>query len=177
DIPCNDLLMFKIRDDLLDLTVCCRSNDAIWGAYGANAVQFSMIQEIVAGALGIAVGAYRQISDSFHVYVNTEAWARCRSIAKLHDPYASKEVISYPLFNKGEDIGLWLSSLDSFMEDKWHPGMALFFKDVAFPIKHAWDAWKNGQEATKVDNALEALKECKATDWRKACMEWLLRRS
>lgn len=49
DIPCNTQAYFS-RDYLgrLDMTVCCRSNDIIWGAYGANAVHFSMLQEFLA---------------------------------------------------------------------------------------------------------------------------------
>lgn len=29
DIPCNDLIFVKIRDDRLNITVCCRSNDIL----------------------------------------------------------------------------------------------------------------------------------------------------
>jgi thymidylate synthase len=176
DIPCNDALMFKVRDGALDLTVCCRSNDAIWGAYGANAVQFSMIQEFVAGALQIPIGHYRQISDSFHIYVDNEAWRRVETIQALADPYANHEVINYPLFVEQIDHSLWLEQLGWFMEDKWHPGMCSFFKDVAFPIKQAWDCYKEGQEGTKIAKAIEQLKDCRAIDWKRACIEWLLRR-
>ena len=67
DVPCNDLLMCKIRDGKLNLTVANRSNDAIWGAYGANAVQFSMLQAYMAARIGCGVGTYTQGSDSMHV--------------------------------------------------------------------------------------------------------------
>jgi hypothetical protein len=42
----------------LDMTVFNRSNDMVWGAYGANAVHFSILQEYIACALGLKVGAY-----------------------------------------------------------------------------------------------------------------------
>ena len=32
----------------LCMTVCNRSNDMLWGAYGANVVHMSMLQEFVA---------------------------------------------------------------------------------------------------------------------------------
>ncbi len=38
DLPCNTHVYFKIRDNHLLMTVCCRSNDIVWGAYGANVV-------------------------------------------------------------------------------------------------------------------------------------------
>lgn len=74
DMPCNDMLMFKIRQGALNITVSNRSNDAIWGCYGANAVQFSMLQMYLAAKLGVRVGTYCQVSDSFHVYTDSVYW-------------------------------------------------------------------------------------------------------
>lgn len=70
DIPCNDMVMFKVRDNRLNMSVLNRSNDMLWGAYGANAVQFAFLLEYVAAAIGVAPGEYRQVSDSFHVYAD-----------------------------------------------------------------------------------------------------------
>lgn len=175
DLPCNDTLMFKVRDGVLDLTVCCRSNDAVWGAYGTNAVQFSVIQEFVAGALGIPVGVYRQISDSFHIYDDNEAWARLGNLS-LRDPYSEKKVQPYPLIKSGSDYMSWLSHLQHFMEGRWHADTCSFFKEVAFPIKEAWDLYM-GDTPNKIMNAAQLLQQdCAASDWRLACIEWLLRR-
>ena len=52
DIPCNLEAHFLVRDSQLDMLVSNRSNDIIWGTYGANAVHFSMLQEFVAAAVG-----------------------------------------------------------------------------------------------------------------------------
>jgi thymidylate synthase len=68
DIPCNLGAAASCREGYLSLTVFNRSNDMIWGAYGANAVQFSFVQEYLAAAIGAWPGAYRQVSNSFHVY-------------------------------------------------------------------------------------------------------------
>jgi hypothetical protein len=68
DIPCNDLIKLRITNGALDLHVYCRSNDAIWGCYGANAVQFSVLQEYLAARIGCSVGRYWQISGDFHAY-------------------------------------------------------------------------------------------------------------
>lgn len=53
---------------VLDMTICCRSNDAVWGAYGANAVHFSVLQEFVASAVGVAMGRMHQLSNNLHIY-------------------------------------------------------------------------------------------------------------
>jgi len=52
----------------LDMTVSNRSNDLVWGAYGANAVHFSMLHEFVAHAASMRVGVYNQVSANAHVY-------------------------------------------------------------------------------------------------------------
>lgn len=78
DKPCNDMIMLKIRDGKLRMTVCNRSNDVVWGAYGANVVQFSTLLRYMAGRLGIEVGEYTQVSDSFHVYEDNPFWLQWR---------------------------------------------------------------------------------------------------
>lgn len=83
DLPCNDMVMLRVRESVLsfhpskrelDITVCNRSNDAIWGAYGANAVQFSMLQEYMAWHLNVGVGKYVQMSHNLHVYTENPYW-------------------------------------------------------------------------------------------------------
>ena len=69
DLPCNTIVSFQ-RDieGNLDMTVFCRSNDIIWGAYGANAVHFSMLQEYIARSIGCQMGRYYQVSVNWHAY-------------------------------------------------------------------------------------------------------------
>ena len=80
DKPCNTHIYFQVRrersfqggknthDDYLDMTVCCRSNDIIMGAYGANAVHLSILQEYIAASVGVYVGRYYQFSNNYHMY-------------------------------------------------------------------------------------------------------------
>ena len=67
DIPCNVLAMPKIRDGKLEWLQIIRSNDMFLGV-PHNFVQFTCLQEILAGWLGVECGTYNQISDSLHVY-------------------------------------------------------------------------------------------------------------
>lgn len=68
DVPCNTTVYFRRVDGRLNMTVCNRSNDIIWGCYGANAVHMSMLHEYVANCLGWEVGTYTQISNNWHIY-------------------------------------------------------------------------------------------------------------
>ena len=67
DIPCNICSMLKIRNGKLDWTQVMRSNDIVLGL-PYNLVQFTGLQEIIAGWLGVEVGSYNHLSDSLHLY-------------------------------------------------------------------------------------------------------------
>ena len=67
DIPCNVLSMLKVRENKLHWTQIIRSNDFFLGL-PYNLIQFTTLQEIIAGWLEVEVGPYYQISDSLHIY-------------------------------------------------------------------------------------------------------------
>lgn len=68
DIACNNWLAFTLRDGFLDLSVSARSNDLIWGWSGINQFEWSVLQEIVAEAVGAHVGVTHYNVASLHVY-------------------------------------------------------------------------------------------------------------
>jgi thymidylate synthase len=67
DIPCNIVSILKVRGGALEWTQIMRSND-IFRGLPYNFVQFTSMQEILAGWLNINVGSYNHVSDSLHVY-------------------------------------------------------------------------------------------------------------
>lgn len=67
DIPCNLVSMLKVRNGRLDWTQIMRSNDAYRGL-PHNLVQFTFLQEVIAGWAGIPPGLYTHWSDSLHLY-------------------------------------------------------------------------------------------------------------
>ena len=67
DIPCNLVSHLLVRNGKLEWLQVMRSNDLIWGT-PYNFIQFTTLQEIIAGWLGIEVGTYNHVSDSLHVY-------------------------------------------------------------------------------------------------------------
>jgi hypothetical protein len=191
DIPCNDLVFLKIRDGRLNMTVCCRSNDMIWGAYGANAVQFSMIQEYLACRLGVKMGTYRQISDSFHVYLDGPGgtiWERLKSDpfeAILSDGYQkhpSDLGWSYhiPLVDPDEGEGFedFDRDLETFFNSTtWEDQlseeyMTVFFNGVVIP---ALLTWREHRLKTGLASKI-ARERIQAPDWAMAMSNWCLRR-
>jgi thymidylate synthase len=67
DIPCNVTSILKVRDGRLEWLQVMRSNDLHLGL-PHDLVQFTTLQEILAGWIGVELGPYHQISDSLHVY-------------------------------------------------------------------------------------------------------------
>lgn len=169
DVPCNTAIFFKIRNGLLNMTVCNRSNDMIWGAYGANVVQFSMLQEYVAALVGVDVGVYYQVSDSLHAY--TDVFDKVRSQNKwINDAYETGEVAPFKMVHAVEDFD---HDLQTFVSEQGATDYANpFFTCVAEPMRRAWFHYKNRDRI----RAVEAMTFVTASDWRKAGTEWLARR-
>jgi hypothetical protein len=191
DLPCNDLIMMGLDDNKLDMEVVCRSNDVIWGAYGANAVQFSFLQEFLACALNVEVGQLSQISRSFHFYLENPTFKKLqdhlRDVGHSFCPYETGEVEPWPLMKVDHDENyyvLWLDQLRAFMNKgcrsvNINGSTDPFFMDVAFPMYRTWAEYKNPTEelkARRIRNALSACDSIAATDWRMACENWLTRR-
>jgi len=180
DVPCNTQLFLKLRDGALQMTVSNRSNDIVWGLYGANVVQWSMVQEYLAAQLGVAVGTLTTVSDSFHIYESNPVWqaiAKRKSFPTLADPYVSRHVCPYPLVDVP---GKFDAELHRFLNDPLdelgemfpdRSGMRnSFFWDVAQPLYQAWQAHKKSKSGARY------AAKCCATDWRHAALGWLARR-
>lgn len=175
DVPCNTQIFFYTREGKLDMTVCNRSNDMIWGCYGANAVHFSYLQEYMAASIGVEIGRYYQISNSLHLYTEIEVAARCLENIKgvFENIYEICDIEPYPLFTEGQSKQAWDKDLLGFMDDPYNPIYSHdFFGDVVIPLWNSWHAHK----AHDKEDAIRYASECKATDWRKAAREWLYRR-
>ncbi len=177
DFPCNTQIMFRVSDGHLDMTVINRSNDIIWGAYGANVVHMSMLQEFMADAIGLPVGGYWQISNNFHGYAETMT----KHEGILHEPsydyydpleHDEKGVTPFPkmIFT---DVRTWQEDLSVFIENGPVVGFRdKFFRHVAVPIYVTWKAIK----AKQWEQALQNIDNCRAMDWHMACKEWIQRR-
>jgi hypothetical protein len=188
DLPCNLQAVFGVSvTGALDMMVTNRSNDLVWGAYGANAVHFSMLHEYMANAAGYPVGVYRQVSANFHAYKDT--LKQVASIAGAapdpltppefrmtgQDPYTDGAVKPYPIMTV--DRPTWDRELLMFMSEPNAVGfLDPFFRRVAGPIIRAHEVYKESSDASRYAEAREILADCRATDWKLACTEWLTRR-
>jgi hypothetical protein len=184
DIPCNDMIFFKVRDGKLDMTVLNRSNDMIWGAYGANAVHFSFFQEYVALAAGYPVGTYRQVSDSLHVYLDNPVWVGLRDNYRdviLSDQYETDTVHPTPMLDGGETLADFNEDLNLFFLAVDQDPVNLdigdystkFFRNLIIPAFISWSYYKN-DNFPQAHDILDAY-AVGVTDWSRAMRDWLLR--
>ena len=193
DRPCNTHCYFRIREmatalvqdyakvqsgPVLDMTICCRSNDIVWGAYGANAVHMSMLMEYVAGRVGVGVGTMYQLSNNYHGYVDMLDKIGDPDGLDGSDPYEDGVVRSVAM---ADDWESWDDDLTQFMA--WHENIGVdalhsasfknkWFMDVAAPIAATNWLWKRKQH----EDAMQQVRKIAAPDWRTACQEWLNRR-
>jgi thymidylate synthase len=184
DVPCNTHAYFDLRGGVLNMTVCCRSNDMLWGGYGANAVHFSVLLEYLAAWLGVPVGVMRQFSNNYHVYpgafgadkflAEESAQERIRQLAVdagIHDYYLHGGVRPFALVNT--DIQTWDFDLRVFLEA---PARDIHYKEVFFEAvaRPMYKAWQTRKE--KRGDGLLWARLIGAEDWRRACVEWIVRR-
>ena len=172
DVPCNTHAYFYNDGNKLDMTVCCRSNDMIWGAYGANVVHFSILQELIASELGVAQGPYYQISNNFHLY--TELGPGAKMLAKLRggglegtNPYYDDLTLRHSLLGVGETMSQFIRDCENFVLDS-ESMHTTFMKNVALPLKKCYLARKAGDTYDVTTIA--------PSDWRLAFEQWLSRR-
>lgn len=185
DLPCNTQAYFSIRKGIealepdgfseqgsavhanyLDMTVCNRSNDIVWGMLGANVVHFSILQEYLAARIGVEVGLYHQFTNNAHVY--TERFEPGKWLKDWKPDH-------YPLC-KRRDMDIPQDELERFVGDQSqcdctgeynHP----FLEHVAKPMCWAFHAHKerNGMAVAIADSIAVG-------DWREAAITWLHKR-
>lgn len=176
DKACNTEAVFDTRGGRLNMTVFNRSNDAWWGAYGANAVHFSILQEFVASAAGLRIGWYRQVSTNLHLYTelyNAADYLRMPPTADNYDHYSAGAVRPAPLTLNGE-YRAFLRECEEFCDDPYNTERRYrnpFLQHVAVPMAMV----SRVRNAHAGDGRAYAAK-IRAEDWRRAVFEWIDRR-
>lgn len=154
DIPCNDWISFSNRKGRLDMHVALRSNDVIWGWSGINAFEWSTMLEVVAGILGVQVGALHFSTTSFHLY--DRHWRKASRIVEDSQRSAADIVKDSPRFTLPGDV----RSLDTFDH----------LCRVWFDIE---DAIRTGNETTEwITAEIEAFPEPMMQSWLRVIRWW-----
>jgi hypothetical protein len=176
--PCNTHLYLRVQEDNLDMTVCCRSNDMVWGGHGANAVHFSVLQEYLAARIDVGIGTMYQLSNNAHAY-SIELERLTKRMLKFDltledDPYTNAGIKPEPMFTDPTEI-----DNDIAAALQWHDGGKIpdFTNDwFGTTFASAIVAHRIYRTAGDINTAIKVAGTIKSDDWRFACVEWLQRR-
>ena len=166
DRPCNTQIYLRIRDGVLDLCTMVRSNDIVWGCYGANAVHFTVLQEYLAARIGVGIGRFTQFSWNWHMYDTTKHLASIESARRVF-PYPGTIPLVTDPDTFDAEVRRYIVNPDSALTAK-----NTFLESTARALFKANEARKAGD----YKGALEWAGAVLAPDWRKAAVEWLERR-
>jgi hypothetical protein len=181
DVPCNLTLLPWVESGHLHLTVFNRSNDAIWGAYNANAVQFGTILEYLSLRVGIPVGTLTTVANNLHMYEVT---------APPDGP--NSEFTDYPLLSitpavlgyvglSGNTVPrICQEDLAMFFEYKTHEtqlkARSTYLRSVACPLVMAHEHYKAHTGMDRYTGAQEILRQMPGCEWRLSAQIWLQKR-
>ena len=172
DLPCNTTIYVDCRHQKLNMTVCCRSNDMVWGAYGANVVHFSMLQEVLAHGMELEMGFYTQISNNAHVYLDLPIVSRhLTSTPQEYDLYETREVVPFRMFLLGDNVEDFLKECEFFCANYRYEPNNLFLK-MARRLQLAYISRRQGDlKWTEFMGDLPM-----RIDWVRAFFDWANRR-
>lgn len=176
DIPCNTHCYFRVNGNHLFMQVNCRSNDAVWGAHGANAVHFSILQEYIAAAVGAHIGTMTQVSFNYHAYkdrpdvvrltsaaldswVGTDGYHMCAAYEMFPNREAFDKELAQYFTHRADDKVLYLGGSS--------PAVTTLLL-----MENAYRAHKAGD----TQGAMEIASRIPFEDWRLGCGMWLERR-
>lgn len=185
DLPCNVIATFQVNTEgALDLSVFCRSNDIIWGAYGANAVHFSMLLEYMSAWVGVPVGHYYQTSVNYHAYLTTlepvqvlahSSWSRS-------DPYVQGlceplRLVRSTISDFDNDMHELLTNVDTDFAGERNTFAYDPFFHTAYGMFYAHHLWRTLPAPARFEQSLAVLDNYPVNvDWIRAGKEWIQRR-
>lgn len=164
DRPCNTHLYFRVVQDKLDMLVCNRSNDVVWGMAGANAVHMTYLHELIATATRIPLGTYRVVTNNLHVYEHH--WPLMEAAWQVYDHYEREGIDPYPVLFPNEPVATLLNQCERFILDEDYFPSCNWLRHVALPMREAYKVRKAGGDESGWLNKIAA------PDWRLACEMW-----
>lgn len=177
DIPCNVVSLLKVRGGKLEWMQIMRSNDVMLGL-PYNFIQFTMLQEIMAGWLGLRLGSYVHVIDSLHVYerdltggILRQAIKPATNVDRIGLPKAESEKAFRELAARTEkviDHSFTAKQLLRSLKDSW---LSRPYRNILAVIS-AHGARRRGD----LSNAKEILSLCSNSVYQQLCRNWLERR-
>lgn len=163
DRPCNTNIYFRSYNGTLDMTICNRSNDLVWGMFGANCVHMSYIHELIATAVDQKVGRYIVFTNNLHFY--TELYPNGKEIAAQGDVLHSV----YPAYRQPLLFG----------DENWYELTLECRKFIAGKdVRYSWlkmvaEPMRDAYFAKTYEGGMAHLGLMTDCDWKTAAKQWM----
>ena len=156
DVPCNDVISFQSRLGELHAHVFVRSNDLMWGWSGINAFEWSVLQEVIAGILGIEVGTLTFSISSLHAY--DRHWEKLRKIGAAYpapeEHFDPLDAFDVPRLTKDETRPRSVAELDEEIAE-WFKAEAKIREAGSFDA--AWSAANSAATSSLFTSFLQVI--------------------
>ena len=156
DVPCNDIISFQSRLGELHAHVFVRSNDLMWGWSGINAFEWSVLQEVIAGILGIEVGTLTFSISSLHAY--DRHWEKLRKIGAAYpapeEHFDPLDAFDVPRLTKDETRPRSVAELDEEIAE-WFKAEAKIREAGSFDA--AWSAANSAATSSLFTSFLQVI--------------------
>jgi hypothetical protein len=166
DYPCNTHIYFRVDKTKLNMTVCNRSNDLIWGMLGANVVHMTYLQELVAQMAGLHLGKYQVFTNNLHIYERHWHLLDSPSKIEIEDEYFG---LAPPILGNEEKYGELVFDCHDLIEGSAREYNTEWVAEVAAPIQDLWFHRKQPDWQTYLEKIGDE-------GWKTSCREWILRR-
>lgn len=168
DHPCNTHIYFRIVGEALNMTVCNRSNDVIWGMLGANACHMTMLHEVMAHCIGVQMGRYYVVTNNAHIYVDLPNVEELLASPSTPNPYTN-DLVPMPILQGEDTYEDFRAACIKFCNDPYSDTGHFWIDNVALPLYAAYTERGDFQQAMQYADLIAA------DDWRIAAKDWLLR--
>lgn len=90
--PCLQEVLFKVKNNKLNTTAVFRSNDGV-KAFQMNVFAIIRLANIIAEEIGVEIGTYTHIANSFHAYETDwdKLYKYCQMLNANNNPYTLEE--------------------------------------------------------------------------------------
>lgn len=175
DFPCSNYLTFLIRDNKLDLTFAMRSNDAIYGMTGINFYEFTVMQEILAGMLGVDIGSFYYMVNSLHIYEKYYEKALKLAVTRIVN-YGLPRFKFFDKKNWFSNFGAMLTYEDLHNNIEEENFTINYDSEVLRDISGICEAYTRGVLYQDYDGYYKCMKRVTFSDLKVACHFWWLKR-
>jgi thymidylate synthase len=167
DRPCNTHIYFRVINGMLDMTVCNRSNDLVWGMFGANVVHMTYLHEFIATASDLPLGRYRVFTNNLHFYTDRDLYPNGDAIWDnlVEGPISPRDSLSLVTADTYRHFGVQCAD---FMRGKFDDLSNYWLRWVAKPLHDAY-------LSRTFEGGMSHLQLCDDLGWRLACEEWIIR--